>query len=927
MESEEFQHIMANIRLVRGVILHIMDKAISFLLRITIYWIASIFAGLQLFKFAYFWVIKGRSIGEKKDRRNYQISLFKEDPPYGSHRHIEIQGHFYHYVEAGNSNGPLVLFLHGFPQCWYQWRHQLAAFSELHYHLVALDLPGFGGSNPPAKFSIGQVVTDIRNFISVLSPTHRAHAIIGHDIGGFIAYAAAMQSWKLDQLRCRRGFIDKLMISNVPHPLVMPGNMIDALLTAITNITPQNLFKSPFKTLESSLSHLWLAVAQIFRSYHLFIFQLPSPIPEFWLQAFDYDTFIGEISECAGAKFIKKMDQELYKAAMAYKDETGIKSAVKLFRLFLSEEWLLKYHTSRLIGHQMTLSQDSIWREQIGPDFGKIGYPTLILWGDQDPFLGKRVSRENSSNFLPESIEIRIPRAGHFLPEERPQLFNQYLSLFISGSEMSKRSTENSSTTFPRPGRPKKINSTEKRDNSPENETRRLNMIRLTFPSLSTDLAMFPVHEAASIACEIIREFLTRHNTSNEQQEDSDKDDPFELILYDPDHKILQAYKDQWGPDGDSRLKFAHQLFNDEMKFLPNLESRYLVNETTWRLKPYTTSFSKMIKDAIGPELASEIEKLYPHPGIQGGVYPLPVPKNSQFCQREGIENIIYVVSPNMSPIRSNPVSLGEGRKLLRNCYKGILDAFSALKRSKKSPLPFEPSGEKKEKSAFDVLMQSARNPVASPIIKSASGSPSHSKNVLSWNLVLLEYLDRPERFSKNEIFFFDKDFVVVWDKFPKAREHLLVIPRRKIDNIESLTKDDIPLVRDMQTLAKWVIERLKENHPYNLQGHQKLEFRLGFHAIPSMKQLHMHIISRDMVSTCLKKKMHYLSFTTDFFKTPEDIIEMLEKNEEIKFDKQYYENKLKGELNCHLCERKAISTMPKLREHLGEHWHVTEGE
>jgi hypothetical protein len=70
--------------------------------------------------------------------------LLKKDPPYGRHRTIHIEEREYHYVEAGNPQGDLILFLHGFPHCWYLWRYQLEHFGKSNqYHLIALDMVSY----------------------------------------------------------------------------------------------------------------------------------------------------------------------------------------------------------------------------------------------------------------------------------------------------------------------------------------------------------------------------------------------------------------------------------------------------------------------------------------------------------------------------------------------------------------------------------------------------------------------------------------------------------------------------------------------------------------------------------------------------------------------------------------------------------------
>ena len=79
-----------------------------------------------------------------------------------THRFIETNGIRMHVAEAGQ--GPLVLLLHGFPESWYSWRHQLAALAQAGYHAVAPDQRGYGQTDRPAaieKYTQLHVVGDI----------------------------------------------------------------------------------------------------------------------------------------------------------------------------------------------------------------------------------------------------------------------------------------------------------------------------------------------------------------------------------------------------------------------------------------------------------------------------------------------------------------------------------------------------------------------------------------------------------------------------------------------------------------------------------------------------------------------------------------------------------------------------------------------
>src|SRR5215211_3545503 len=67
------------------------------------------------------------------------------------HRFVSANGLRFHLVEQGDGEGKLVLLLHGFPEFWYSWRHQLPALAAAGYRVVAPDLPGYNTSDKPPR--------------------------------------------------------------------------------------------------------------------------------------------------------------------------------------------------------------------------------------------------------------------------------------------------------------------------------------------------------------------------------------------------------------------------------------------------------------------------------------------------------------------------------------------------------------------------------------------------------------------------------------------------------------------------------------------------------------------------------------------------------------------------------------------------------
>jgi pimeloyl-ACP methyl ester carboxylesterase len=105
-----------------------------------------------------------------------------------------------HYATAGNGER-LVILLHGFPECWYSWRHQIAALSD-RYTIVAPDLRGYNLSDKPesvADYAIEKLVDDVVGLIHYFGRGEAA--IVGHDWGAAVAWAVAERHpeavWKL----------------------------------------------------------------------------------------------------------------------------------------------------------------------------------------------------------------------------------------------------------------------------------------------------------------------------------------------------------------------------------------------------------------------------------------------------------------------------------------------------------------------------------------------------------------------------------------------------------------------------------------------------------------------------------------------------------------------------------------------------------
>ncbi len=108
-----------------------------------------------------------------------------------THRMIETNGIRLHVAEQGE--GPLIILCHGFPECWYSWRHQLGALANAGFRAVAPDLRGYGRSDRPEEVEKYTILHDIGDIVGLVDALGAKQAVIaGHDIGAAIAWQAAL---------------------------------------------------------------------------------------------------------------------------------------------------------------------------------------------------------------------------------------------------------------------------------------------------------------------------------------------------------------------------------------------------------------------------------------------------------------------------------------------------------------------------------------------------------------------------------------------------------------------------------------------------------------------------------------------------------------------------------------------------------------
>ncbi|GAA5886069.1 hypothetical protein JCM6882_004252 [Rhodosporidiobolus microsporus] len=208
----------------------------------------------------------------------------------------------------------------------------------------------------------------------------------------------------------------------------------------------------------------------------------------------------------------------------------------------------------------------------------------------------------------------------------------------------------------------------------------------------------------------------------------------------------------------------------------------------------------------------------------------------------------------------------------------------------------------------------------------------------MSWNAVLENYarMKRPQKEIPPGVWLADSErTLTIFDGYEKAKYHFLVMPRDPFplegggtvpsSHLESLTKllkseHKVEVLKALQTQAEEVKEMIQDE----MQKEEGWEWdvQVGFHAVESMKHVHLHVISSDLISPKLKNKKHYNSFhpKLGFFLHLDEVLEEVESGTFSLQPPKTYEALLKDDLVSHYTGD-VYANIPKLKAHLEDEW------
>ncbi len=313
-------------------------------------------------------------------------------------RNIESNGIKLRIAEAGS--GPLVIFVHGWPESWYSWRHQLSAVAAAGFHAVAPDMRGYGKSDKPEAvedYDIQHLTADLVGIVDALG--EKQAILVGHDWGAIVAWHAMLLH--PDRFRA-------LVAMSVPYNGRPPQSLVQSLKTVYGDnffyilyfqepgVAEQEFDADP----RAILSRLYLSpdsprekpeVTDPKRAAGGWIPRLGAPkgLPD-WLTKEDLDYVVNEFKEA------------------------GFRGGINYYRNF-HRNWET---TPQLAG-------------------AKITAPVLFIAGDKDVVIRGATAEGLSAGMkkaVPGLKGVKlIPNSGHWVQQERPAEVNALLIEFLQG--------------------------------------------------------------------------------------------------------------------------------------------------------------------------------------------------------------------------------------------------------------------------------------------------------------------------------------------------------------------------------------------------------------------------------------------------------------------------------------------------------------
>ena len=320
------------------------------------------------------------------------------------HNQIDANGISIHTVSVGE--GPLVMFCHGFPECWYSWRHQLPVIAAAGFQAVALDMRGYGGTTAPqatGAYTLSHMVGDVVGVVAALGESQAV--VVGHDLGAPIAWYSALM--RPDVFRAVVGMsVPDVAPFVLPAGVTMTGRMRE---TAGGDRQYYRLYFQEPGVAEADLE------ADVYRVVRGFLYSISGDITTDGVFDHGWDGHFP-----MGQDFIQQL--VVPKTLPPWLTENDV-------TFYASELTRSGFHGG-LSWFRNIDAQPAI----LGPFFGTtIFQPSMYISGENDLIAANPPALEKFPTSLPGLRGVHeLPDAGHWIQQERPVEVNDALVAFLA---------------------------------------------------------------------------------------------------------------------------------------------------------------------------------------------------------------------------------------------------------------------------------------------------------------------------------------------------------------------------------------------------------------------------------------------------------------------------------------------------------------
>ena len=314
---------------------------------------------------------RGSLSRDKRTVPSESLARTEVKQPMIKHEYADVNGIHMHYAVAGK--GKLIMFCHGFPEFWYEWKNQLADFGK-DYMAVAPDLRGYNLTSKPAEvdqYQVKYLVEDLRALADHLG--QKKFILVGHDWGGAVAWAFALYHPE---------YLEKLIIVNAPHPAIFQ----------------RELSQNP---------------AQQKASQYMLMFRGPGA--EQILSANNYAALVNAVlGQGLKEGFFTEEDKKAYIEAWS---QPGALTGG------------LNYYRAARVGPPADADKGP---SNFAGDLKSmtVKVPTLVIWGEKDQAL-LTGNLDGMDKVVSDLTIKRIPDGTHWVIHEKPELVDSYMRDFI----------------------------------------------------------------------------------------------------------------------------------------------------------------------------------------------------------------------------------------------------------------------------------------------------------------------------------------------------------------------------------------------------------------------------------------------------------------------------------------------------------------